>query len=68
MADVIVYYESEVLGSGIFWQGDESEIENIHNIPARVCAEAVVKERTPKKIGMWRVKLSEETHDTQNNQ
>ncbi len=60
MTKIIVHYESEVLGNGVFWQGDESEISNIRNIPARMCAEAVVKERKPKKIGMWRVELSDD--------
>jgi hypothetical protein len=57
MSQVRVTYESEVLGNGTFWQGDEKEIAAIRNIPARICAEAVVKERTPKKIGMWRVEI-----------
>lgn len=54
-----VTYESEVLGNYTFWQGDESKISEIHNIAARMCAEQVVKSRTPKKIGMWRAELIE---------
>jgi hypothetical protein len=54
---VRVSYDSEVLGSGVFWVGAPAEISKIRNIPARRLAERVVKDGVARKDGMWQVEM-----------
>jgi hypothetical protein len=53
---IIVEYCSELLGAGIFWQGDAANIMAIRNIPARRCARKVAKDGVARKVGMWTVR------------
>ena len=53
---IVVEYESDVLGSGVFWQGPEEQINEIHNIPARKTAELVVLDGLTRSCGMWTVR------------
>jgi hypothetical protein len=52
---ILVEFKSEVLGAGVFWQGPASDIEQIHNIPARETARLVVRDGKPRVCGMWHV-------------
>lgn len=56
-AELIVTYQSEVLGNGQFWQGRVDEIEEIRNIPARDIAREVAKDGKTRTIGMWKVEV-----------
>ena len=51
-----VNYKSDILGSGVFWSGQEELIKEIRNIPARLLAEKVVVDGKERKDGMWTVK------------
>jgi len=55
---IIVEYDSEILGSGIFWQGDEKDIEQIRNIVAKIYAKELISRgfEGTLKVGMWTVK------------
>lgn len=53
---IIVEYKNEILGNSEFWRGNESNISEIRNIPARMTAEKVVKDGKPRKFGMWYVR------------
>lgn len=53
---IIVEVKNEILGDSEFWRGDESEISQIRNIPARMTAEQVVRDGKPRKCGMWNVR------------
>ena len=53
---IIVEVKNEILGDSEFWCGDESDISQIRNIPARMTAEQVVKDGKPKVCGMWHVR------------
>jgi hypothetical protein len=52
---IIVEYDSPVLGSGVFWEGDSSKIDEIRNLPAKLAAEEVVKDGKKRCYGMWTV-------------
>ena len=52
--------KNEILGDSIFWEGDSSKISEIRNVPARMLAEAIVKDGNSRKDGMWVVSVSEE--------
>lgn len=53
---IIVEVKNEILGDSEFWSGDESDISQIRNIPARMTAEQVVRDGKPRKCGMWHVR------------
>ena len=53
---IVVEYKSDILGSGTFWRGDKSEIEQIRNIPARRLAVQVVADGVTRTSGMWTVR------------
>ncbi|HEA67561.1 MAG TPA: hypothetical protein ENI07_12170 [Desulfobacterales bacterium] len=53
-----VEVKNEILGDRVFWEGDESEIDQIKNIPAKMTAERVVKDGRARKFGMWHVSAS----------
>jgi hypothetical protein len=55
-AMIVVEYKSDVLGSGTFWRGDESEVREIRNIPARQLAVQVAADGVKRKSGMWTVR------------
>lgn len=55
MKEIVVTYQSEILGSGIFWKGKPELINEIRNIPARELAKKVVKDGIERKDGMWNV-------------
>jgi len=52
---ITVAYNSEVLGQGIFWQGNPVETHLIRNIPARKMAEKTAVDGLTRKAGMWKV-------------
>jgi hypothetical protein len=61
MSDVIVVrYESEVLGNGVFWTGTQDDIPSIRNVVARRLAALVSQDGKPRADGMWRAALKEE--------
>jgi len=54
-----VEVKNKILGNSVFWEGDEKDIDQIRNLPARAMAKALI---TPglfyglaQKCGMWRV-------------
>jgi hypothetical protein len=51
-----VSFKSDILGSGVFWEGSEKQISEIRNIPARMMAEQVVADGEERKDGMWTVR------------
>lgn len=53
---IIVEVKNEILGDSEFWRGNESEISQIRNIPARMTAEQVVRDGKPRTSGMWHVR------------
>jgi len=56
--EIVVTYESEVLGSGEFWRGPAERIPEIRNIVARKMAREVARTGKPVTVGMWRVSLA----------
>lgn len=52
-----VTYDSEILGSGVFWEGTPDKIHEIRNIPARNLAQKVVNDGETRTSGMWTVKV-----------
>lgn len=55
MAEIVVTYSSEILGSGEFWRGPANRLREIRNIPARRLAERVAVDGKPRLLGMWTV-------------
>lgn len=55
-----VEVKNEILGDSVFWEGDEKDIQNIRNIPARKLAEEVIKDGITRKMGMWVVSENKE--------
>ena len=53
-----VEVKNEILGDSVFWEGDEKNIQDIRNIPARMTAERVVKDGITRQCGMWVVSQS----------
>lgn len=55
MIEIVITYESEVLGSGEFWRGPANRISEIRNIPARRAAEKLLENDDGKPVsgGMW---------------
>jgi len=53
---IVVEYESDVLGRGMFWKGPEERVSEIHNIPARETARLVVRDGRERTCGMWTVR------------
>ena len=54
-----VEVKNEILGDSVFWEGDESDIDQIRNIPAKMTAEKVIKDGKTRKFGMWLVSVAE---------
>ena len=54
-----VEYKNDILGNGLFWEGDSSEIATIRNYPAKLLAREVVKDGATRKSGMWIVSAEE---------
>lgn len=52
---IVVEYENEILGSGVFWEGPAENINEIRNTPARRVAETVAKDGETRTVGMWAV-------------
>ncbi len=53
---IIVKYKNDILGEGEFWRGDESDIQQIRNIPARNLAEMIILNgQFVASSGMWTV-------------
>lgn len=52
-----VTYDSEVLGSGVFWEGRADDIKEMRNIPARMLATRVAKHGGKEQLGMWTAEL-----------
>ncbi len=52
-----VEVKNEILGDRVFWEGDESEIDQIMNIPAKMTAKKVIKDGKTRKYGMWLVSV-----------
>lgn len=65
MRTVIVDVRNDILGNSEFWRGPEDRIEEIRNIPARMCALRVVASGQPSHTGMWYVRIEEQPHDSQ---
>lgn len=53
---IVVEYKSDVVGSGEFWRGAETDIAQIRNIPARRLAKAVAMDGKERTSGMWTVR------------
>ena len=51
-----VSYDSEVLGSKIFWEGDSSDMSKLQNIPARMLVQQVAQDGKTRSSGMWTAK------------
>jgi hypothetical protein len=51
---VTVSYSSEVLGSGIFWEGEEKDLSNCRNYPAQALARSCFKDGKTHTGGMWK--------------
>ena len=45
--------KNEIVGDGVFWEGQEEHISEIRNIAARQAAKAAVRLSEPVQIGMW---------------
>jgi len=60
---IVVYYSSDILGNGEFWRGDESEVNDIRNIPARRLAQQVRADGATRASGMWTVRQIPTYHD-----
>lgn len=52
-----VEVKNEILGDGIFWEGESDRISEIRNIPARKLAEKVIRDGQTRKDGMWIVSV-----------
>jgi len=50
-----VKYISEILGEGVFWEGDSSKIPEIRNIVAQRLAIMVETDGKSRQNGMWYV-------------
>jgi len=48
-----VEIKNEILGDSLFWEGDESKIEEIRNLPAKMTARKVAKDGKTRISGMW---------------
>lgn len=48
-----VEVKNEILGNTLFWEGDETQIEEINNLPAKMTARKVVKDGKTRVFGMW---------------
>ena len=48
-----VEVKNEILGDSLFWEGDESKIEEIRNLPAKMTALKVAKDGKTRILGMW---------------
>ena len=53
-----VEVKNEIFGDSVFWEGDSSDIDGIHNIPARLLAKKVMIDGKTRKDGMWVVSES----------
>ena len=42
---ILVTIKNEILGDGLFWKGEDNEIDNIRNIPARIMASKTAKDK-----------------------
>lgn len=58
---IVVTCDSEVVGAGEFWRGNESDIEQIRNIVAHSLARAVVQDGHTRSKGMWTVSQQKDT-------
>ena len=57
---VRVSYESEILGTDIFWEGyPETEKETIANLPARAMALQTANDYKTRVCGMWKTEVIE---------
>ncbi|MBU1655141.1 MAG: hypothetical protein KJ558_10015 [Gammaproteobacteria bacterium] len=52
-----VTYQSDVVGSGVFWEGDPIGIPGIRNLCARDLAVAVSRDGVSRRDGMWRAEV-----------
>jgi len=53
MPKIKIEYKNEILGSGVFWEGDSKNIEDIPNYPARIAALRAIKLNKTYRFGMW---------------
>lgn len=53
--EILITYNSEILGSGEFWRGTVEHIGEIQNKPARLAARKLAdnNDGVPVKVGMW---------------
>ncbi len=58
-----VEVENDLLGNSIFWEGDEKDIDDIANFPARKMARKVAIDGMTRVFGMWVVSEIKENLD-----
>lgn len=55
-----VEVKNDILGDSIFWEGNDSDISEIRNLPARLLAKQVIRDGKTRKVGMWVVTVIKE--------
>jgi len=48
-----VEVKNELLGDSLFWEGEDNEVDDIPNLPARQMAKQVALDGKTRKFGMW---------------